>query len=178
MIHSNITVVIPSFNHAQYLPNLLCAVEKILKYNVSLYIIDDCSKDTSRELIIEFKEKINNDRVTIFLKEKNMGLVDSLKQSLNSVNTEFFYIISSDDIINPDGFIQSLDYIKNNPNMDFYIFGALNIFSNDKQCTAYHQRHNYFFKLPYEIRKKEIFYNHPSPILLQSTIFKTNILKK
>ncbi|MBA0984197.1 glycosyltransferase family 2 protein, partial [Escherichia coli] len=124
-MNKDITIVVPSYNHAKYLPNLLQRLKELITTGVYVYIIDDCSTDNSRELITKFKDDISNDNVTVVFKDKNKGLVDSLNQALVFTKTELFYIISSDDMIDPNGFIQSINYINKNPNMDFYIFGAL-----------------------------------------------------
>jgi glycosyltransferase involved in cell wall biosynthesis len=177
-MYDNITVVIPSFNHAKYIPQLFVKIEKIISYGVHVYIIDDASTDESVDLIKDFCRKNCCEFITVLFKEKNKGLVDSLYTALFNIKTDYFYVISSDDLIVFEGFINAVEFLKKNQTYDFVIFGALNVFSDGSTSPTYGSRHDMFFSLPQEIRREEIFYNHPSPILLQSTIFKTDILKQ
>ncbi|MEZ8345150.1 glycosyltransferase family 2 protein [Vibrio splendidus] len=171
---SLITVVVPSYNHALFLPSLFDKIESI---NVSckVLIIDDCSSDNSRE-IIESYVLSSSKSVEYIVKSKNRGLVDSLLLSLKEVKTKYIYYISSDDLVEPCGFVEAFNYMLENENINFGIFGAYNSKNGKVIGDVYTDSHLRFFNLSEQRRKDEIFYNHPAPILIQSTIFKVEHL--
>lgn len=170
-----ITIVIPSYNHAKYLPSLFNKIESI-PIDLNVLIIDDCSSDESKEIILDYSNK-SKKHVQYYFKQKNAGLVDSLKSSLEKVTTEYIYYISSDDIVNPEGFLDAIKYMNDNKRFNFCIFGGDNVVNGEVVSSIYRPHHDYFFSLPAHKRKREIFYNHPSPILIQSTIFNVAYLK-
>ena len=176
---NDFTIVIPSFNHEKYLPNLLSRLEKLVELGIKLLIIDDASTDNSSKIInIFLQNHRGNSNISYLVKEKNFGLVDSLKTALILCETKYIYIIASDDNICIDNFIKASKIVYKN-NKRFYIFGAINLFNNGKSSNVYSKKHIYFFNhlTPIE-RGNLIFYNHPAPILLQSTIFETSLLRE
>ncbi|HHX8271264.1 TPA: glycosyltransferase, partial [Vibrio diabolicus] len=50
-MYENITIVVPSFNHGKYLPDLFGRLNKLIDIGVKVYIIDDASKDNSQDII-------------------------------------------------------------------------------------------------------------------------------
>lgn len=176
-MYENITIVVPSFNHGKYLPGLFVRLNKLIDIGVKVYIIDDASKDNSQDIITKFVSENNTSNISSVLKKSNKGLVDSLNTALIDINTEYFYVISSDDLVIPEGFVEAIEYISKNQEKDFVIFGALNVFGDGHEKHAYGAKHEAFFSLPKDRRSLEIYYNHPSPILLQSTIFKSAALR-
>jgi glycosyltransferase involved in cell wall biosynthesis len=52
-----VSVIMPSYNHALYISE---AIESVLEQNIrdiELIIIDDCSRDNSKEIILNYKKK-------------------------------------------------------------------------------------------------------------------------
>ncbi|MGL6002510.1 MAG: glycosyltransferase family A protein [Plesiomonas sp.] len=170
-----ITILIPSYNHAIYITELFESIDKIGEENFHVLIIDDCSSDGSDELIKKYAE--NKSNVSFYIKDKNKGLVDSLKLGIAKIKTDYFYLIASDDVIDYRGFLTALNHMQINPCLFFCIFGA-NSFSDDR-CyqSTYTRKHRDFFSLSGNEIAEKIFYAHPAPILLQSTIFKTSEFK-
>jgi glycosyltransferase involved in cell wall biosynthesis len=170
-----ITILIPSFNHAPYITELFESIDKIEEKSIEILIIDDCSSDGSEKLIKEYAANKNN--VSFYIKDENKGLVDSLKFGIAKIRTDYFYLIASDDIINPNNFLSALSYMQENPDLFFSIFGADNFFNDGGYQSAYTSKHRDFFSLTQHEIADKIFYAHPAPILLQSTIFKTSEFK-
>lgn len=171
-----LTIIIPSYNHEKYIENCLDEVIKIdIKKNI--IIIDDGSTDKTAEVIKNFISN-NLDQNIEFIEKENSGLVSSLNIGLSKTKTEFLYLIASDDIPNSSGIRQTIEYLIKHPIIDFFIGGGENFFEDGKRTNIYTNKHTDFFSLNFEARAKQIFLNYPSPLLLQSTIFKTEILRK
>jgi glycosyltransferase involved in cell wall biosynthesis len=91
-----VSVVMPSYNHADYIPQ---AIESVLTQNfqdIELIIIDDCSKDNSRDLILSYKKK--DARIRTIFHEKNLGIADTYNDGLDAAEGKYVAILDSDDV--------------------------------------------------------------------------------
>jgi glycosyltransferase involved in cell wall biosynthesis len=171
-----LTIIIPSYNHEKYIEECL---NKVIEIDITkkIIIIDDGSTDNTPMIIKQFI--LNNLEESIeFIEKENSGLISSLNIGLSKTETEFFYLVASDDIPNPTGIKEAVIYLIENPKIDFFIGGGDNLFEDGKRTPTYKQIHDIFFAMSFENRLREIFLNYPSPLLLQSTIFRTDVLKK
>lgn len=171
----DLTILIPSFNHSKYIDELFYSIDSLGVNYCKVIVIDDFSQDNSAEKIKKYALKNNN--VDFLIKESNMGLVDSLIKGLSFVKTKYVYMIASDDLINSTGFKLALQKMKNESKLCFCIFGAKKIIDDRIDSQVYSKEHVKFFSLPVNEIAEKIFYAHPAPILLQSTIFTTKALK-
>lgn len=169
-----LTIVVPSFNHEKYIIECLESIKKIEDCN--FIIVDDGSTDRTPQLINQFIIE-NSLSDWKFIQKKNEGLISSLNLALNFIETEYVYFCASDDVPNSIGVNESLRVLKNS-SANFIIAGGINFFENKKNTTpVYSKIHDVFFKQSFEKRQKEIFLNYPSPILIQTAIFRTAILR-
>ncbi len=66
-----VSVILPNYNHAKYLPQRIESILNQTYQNFELIILDDCSSDNSREVIERYKD---NPRISkIIFNEKNSG---------------------------------------------------------------------------------------------------------
>lgn len=171
-----ITIIIPSYNHQNYIEECLKAFLD-LDLEKEIFIIDDGSTDETPKVIKEFLENNKNQNIN-FIQKPNSGLVSSLNLGLEKAKGKYFYLIASDDIPKIEGIKKAVEYLEEYSNIDFFIGGGENFFDNGEKTKIYTQKHNEFFNMQFEERYKKIFLDYPSPLLLQSTIFKTNIIRK
>lgn len=171
----NLTIAIPSYNHGEYIGQLLSILEQVDSSLFELIIVDDYSSDNTKDILTNYA--IGKDNVKLHFKKRNAGLVDSLGFILDESRTEYIFIIASDDLIDVDGLNKALDFLHKKPSSELCIFGAKNIFPIGDVTDVYSHKHKAFFNLDIDVLCSEIFFNHPAPILLQSTIFKTQFLR-
>jgi glycosyltransferase involved in cell wall biosynthesis len=91
-----VSVIMGSYNHERYIGE---AIESVLHQtckDLELIIVDDASKDKSREIIEEYTTK--DQRVRSFFHEKNMGIARTINDCLKQVNGKFVCLIDSDDM--------------------------------------------------------------------------------
>ena len=169
-----ITIVIASYNHDKYISDCIRSVIN-LKINKEIIIIDDGSQDDTVNIINEYI-KIKNDIIFI-KKEFNSGLVSSLNKALSLATSDFIYFIASDDFIITEGFEQLYTKMVNEKEKNFIIGGGFNIFDNKEKTPIYNKRHRDFFSLPIDHFRKKLYTDYPKPLLLQSTIFRTDAIK-
>lgn len=173
-----ISIVILSYNHEKYIAETLESVYK-LDLQKEVIIIDDCSKDTSVEII---RNKVAENNANLFTKiitkETNRGLVDSLNTGLEMADSEFIYFIASDDLIDSAGFSKLYNELHVHENAQFAMGNAW-VYHSGQEPTdvVYKSQHETFFSLDDRSLRTNIFINFPKPLLLQGTIFKTQALK-
>lgn len=173
---ADVTVIIPSYNHAGYILECLSAAIRIR--NSSVIIIDDGSTDDTIRQVQMFKERCPEYAVEV-LSKKNAGLVDSLNKGLALAKTEFFYLVASDDVPVPEGIAEIIDSLKRNPSAQFCIGGGVTFWDDAAlpESPVYGKSHDRFFNLPMDVRNQQALLNYPAPVLLQSTVFRTDALK-
>jgi glycosyltransferase involved in cell wall biosynthesis len=105
----DISVVLPVFNAAQYLPS---AIESILNQtypNFELILIDDGSTDDSLSVIRRYQER--DERVRVISRE-NRGLISSLNEGVDQAKGTFIARMDADDISLPERFKSQIEFMK------------------------------------------------------------------
>ena len=96
MYNPLVSVIIPNYNHARYLPERLESVLGQTYQNFEVIILDDCSTDDSREVIEGYR--INPHITKVVYNEKNSGRVfKQWKKGLSLARGELLWIAESDD---------------------------------------------------------------------------------
>lgn len=91
-----VTVVIPNFNHASYLPKRIESVLNQSFIDIELILLDDCSNDNSRAIMARYAEQ--DARVSLLFNEANSG--NTFKQwdkGLKIAKGKYLWIAESDD---------------------------------------------------------------------------------
>jgi len=91
-----VSVLMASFNHERYISE---AIESVLKQSFSdleLIIVDDCSTDGSKQIILDYQAKDN--RVHAFFHKENMGIAKTVNHALDVAKGRFISFIGSDDL--------------------------------------------------------------------------------
>lgn len=107
-----ISVVIPSYNHKQY---VLRAIESVLEQtwkDVEIIVIDDGSTDGSVEAIQEFLDVRGGFR---FVARENRGLVNTLNEGLSLAHGELFCELASDDYFPVDSLEKRTRFLVEHP---------------------------------------------------------------
>lgn len=95
-----ISIVMASYNHAQYILDALKSIVEQTYQNWELIIVDDCSTDASLEMIKKFviQKKIQK-KVKITAHIKNVGYGSSLKEAIETSSGELVLTLDSDDVL-------------------------------------------------------------------------------
>ncbi len=107
-----VSVILPSFNYAQYLH---LAIQGVLSQEYSdfeLIIVDDCSDDESRKVAEEYRRL--DDRVMTIFHAKNRGLACTRNTGLKASSGNFIALCDADDIWLPNKLGIQLEYFRNN----------------------------------------------------------------
>ena len=91
-----VSVVIPSYNHQDY---VLQAVQSVLQQDwpqIDLIVIDDGSPDQSYKILTNYLQKEGRFRL---ISRANKGLVKTVNEGLSLAKGEFFCLLASDDYL-------------------------------------------------------------------------------
>ncbi len=91
-----ISIIVPNYNHVQFLEQRLTSIYKQTYQNFEVIILDDASADSSLEILRVYK---NHPKTSHFIiNEKNTGSpFKQWKKGLELANGEFIWIAESDD---------------------------------------------------------------------------------
>lgn len=106
-----ISVCIPSYNNADYIADTIqCILGQTLK-DLELVICDDHSKDKTVDVIKNFKD----DRIHLFINEKNLGMSGNWNECLRHCNGKYIKLICADDMLAPTALEKEVGALEQNP---------------------------------------------------------------
>ncbi|WP_165914236.1 glycosyltransferase [Pseudomonas sp. IC_126] len=122
-----VSIVIPCYNHAQFVQESIQSVIDQDYENIELIIIDDGSKDSSVEAINEIISVCNERFARFeFRHRPNKGLCATLNEALEWCEGEYLSCIASDDVMYEDKVSQQVAFLERNPACEA-LFGAMEI---------------------------------------------------
>ena len=96
-----ITVVVPSYNHARYIPDTIRSVLGQTHPRVHLHILDDGSTDDSAQVSEQILSVEGNNRCRLSSRP-NRGCSQTLNELISATDTDYVAILNSDDLFTPD----------------------------------------------------------------------------
>lgn len=114
------SIFIPSFNHAQFLPE---AIESVLAQtypHIELVIVDDGSTDGSLEIANSYAQK-HPSTVRVFTHENhaNLGISATVNEGFKRSTGDFFSGLPSDDMLLPDKVEKQVRFLQSHPDVGF-----------------------------------------------------------
>ncbi len=109
-----ISIVIPSYNHLEYIPDAINSVLNQTHEELELIVVDDGSLDNS----VAYLETIKDSRFT-HVTQTNHGAHHAINRGLSLCKGEYITILNSDDIYHPNRLHAALEVFKQCPQVDF-----------------------------------------------------------
>jgi glycosyltransferase involved in cell wall biosynthesis len=126
-----ITVVIASYNHAQYLPLQLASIIRQGPSVSRIVVVNDASTDNTKDVLE--KIQLNEPRLIVKNLSENVGCWQAFHTGLNFVDTDFFAFVAADDLLMPDWAEKSLNALQSAP--DIGMCFSCTFVANDKSAT-------------------------------------------
>ncbi len=172
-----LTLVVAAYMHENYIADCLSRITGTLNNRqIELIVIDDNSTDKTIKIACDL---LNNENIffKIFKSEKNRGLTFSLYFGLKIATCKHIFFIGSDDLVITHSLDNILSRLKNDMKIE-----TLKIYSSrylgDMSGSVYNNK-----KMLRIVSNPYLFYRWvstsvPKPLLLQSTIFNTDFLRR
>ena len=143
-MNKKISVLMSVYNSEETIEESINSVLNQTFSDFEFLIIDDCSTDSSLEIIKKFEK--TDSRITVFCNEKNLGLTKSLNKLIQNSNFDFIARQDSDDRSFPNRLETQMNNLINS-DLDFCTSRALkeggNVTPNVKHYLPYKFMVNY-----------------------------------
>lgn len=127
-----ISVVTASYNYQDYIKEAVQSVLDQTYKDWELIIVDDCSTDNSVEVIKSFKDE----RIKLFINEKNLGLKETVKRGIENATGEWVVFLESDDILTPDNIEKKVEIAKKYTDINL-IFNDCEFFGDENKVRDF-----------------------------------------
>jgi glycosyltransferase involved in cell wall biosynthesis len=126
--HPKVSVVIPSYNHARFLPERIRSVLQQTFQDFEVLIFDDASTDDSRAVIDQFRDP----RIRATFNERNSGSTfQQWNRGVAEARGEYVWLAESDDYADPEFLATLVDLLERHPNC-----GLAYTQSNEVDCSG------------------------------------------
>lgn len=110
MTTDKVSIIVPVYNAAAYLEETIKSVCGQSYENWELLLVDDCSTDKSRELIIDMAAK--EGRIRPVFQPKNYGAAEARNAGIREASGAYIAFLDADDIWKPEKLERELDFLK------------------------------------------------------------------
>jgi len=136
-----VSVIIPSFNHEQFISDAISSVLNQTMADLELIIVDDCSADTSKTVIRSWGRR--DRRVRPIFHSKNMGISRTVNDGINAARGKYVYIIASDDMVKPTALETAVNMLESDGDVGVVTFDALWFYGNNKTFATHFRLHEH-----------------------------------
>ncbi len=105
-----VSIVIPTFNRAEYLEEAIESALKQTYKNCEVIVCDDCSTDSTQFVLEKYK-----DRVKILSHHRNRGVSAALNSCIRAAEGDLISWLSSDDVYKPEKVEKQIRYLHEHP---------------------------------------------------------------
>ena len=107
-----VSVIIPCFNSQQFIEETINSVICQTYENIEILVVDDCSSDSSLEVIEELVSK--DPRISLFVQSHNGGVAKARNRGLEHARGRYITYLDADDLWERDKLAKQLEFMKNN----------------------------------------------------------------
>lgn len=107
-----ISIVVPVYNAEKYIEHTIAMVQKQTYTDWELILVEDCSKDASREVLRRLEMELSDPRIRIIYKEKNEGAAKARNTGLAAATGEYLAFLDADDIWKETKLEKELAFLK------------------------------------------------------------------
>lgn len=124
-----VSIIIPCYNQEKYITDAIMSAENQTYKDIEIVFIDDCSTDSSLEVVNDLKNKYSN--IVVLKNETNLGVVDSRNNAIDVAKGFYILPLDGDDTIEPTYIEDAVKVFEEKPYVGFVYckarrFGAVN----------------------------------------------------
>jgi glycosyltransferase involved in cell wall biosynthesis len=115
-----VSICVPSYNHAQYLPATLDSALAQTYPNIEIIVLDDGSKDGSLAVARDYEERFPG-RIKVYTHEggANLGISRTVNAAFAHSKGKYWMGLPSDDILYPEKIEKQVAFLEENPALGF-----------------------------------------------------------
>ena len=126
-----LSVIIPAYQCQDTIKNTILNIEQLKEKDREILIVNDGSTDNTRNICQQLS---NNFDDIIYLEQENSGVSVARNNGLNKARGEYILFIDADDSIDIRQMNELLVYVKNNHQIDMFIYGLSFDYYYHKKC--------------------------------------------
>jgi glycosyltransferase involved in cell wall biosynthesis len=107
MSQPTLSLVVPVYNVAPYLPRCLESLAALTPPADEIIVVDDGSTDDCPRLLAEFAPRLPQMRV---IRQENGGLSAARNTGLDAARGKYLAFVDSDDFVSPDAYAEALEF--------------------------------------------------------------------
>jgi glycosyltransferase involved in cell wall biosynthesis len=92
----SISVVIPAYNHAQYIGRTLESLISQTRQAAEIIVVDDGSSDNTEHVLRSYTSSIS------YLRQENRGMGQALERGIRAAGADYIWMLASDDLLDRD----------------------------------------------------------------------------
>lgn len=125
--NSLVSIIMPCYNYEKYVRQaIICAISQT--YPVDVHVVEDCSTDNTKAVIEKLLSQYP-DSFTIHYNSENMGMIRSVNNMIDSVDSEYIAKLDADDLIFRTAIEELVPILDNYPDIGiaysmFSLFGT------------------------------------------------------
>jgi len=146
-----ISVIIPTYNSAHYICEAIDSVLSQTYKDYEIIVVDDGSKDNTKEVLKEYSEKI------VYVYQDNAGVNAARTRGLKEAKGEYIALIDADDKWLPDKLREQVEFMDGSPEINLVFSDFYNFNENGPFEQTFFDNNRTFRK----IRTKSISDNRP-----------------
>jgi hypothetical protein len=122
----SVTVLVPAYNYARYLPECAASVLTQRDVAVSMIVVDDCSSDDTPRVAAALAAA--DARVSVIRHEVNHGQIPSVNEAFERVRSDYVVKLDADDLLAPGALARATELLTAHPRVSF-VYGRPEHFS-------------------------------------------------
>ncbi len=118
-----LSIIIPAYNYAHYLPRVLDSVLTQLAKTDELVVVDDASSDNTLDVLQQYKNQYP-EQIKIVQHQKNCGVAAARNNGVSHVSNDYVIFLDSDDNLLDGALATWREVALQHQDSDFMLFAA------------------------------------------------------
>lgn len=114
-----VSVIIPNYNRARFLPKVIESVRKQSYPNLEIIVVDDCSTDNSLAILSDLAKSYSN--LKVFQVDKNRGANYCRNYGVKQAEGDYIAFLDSDDYFLEEKIEKQMAVLEANPQLTFVV---------------------------------------------------------
>lgn len=169
-----VSIVVPIYNVAEYLPTCLNSVYSQLRDDYEIILVDDGSTDNSGNICDSYKAQYPS---TIVIHKENGGLSDARNVGIEVASGKYVFFVDSDDWLAPQAIEELLECAERNQ-CEVVQSGFYYSYEEYQMCSFSHEQGNRLVLLSREEAMCELIKNVDIKNFAWGKLYLTSIVKK